>query len=341
MDLNPLRDDVHKAERDIHERMAWLAEARSELRWIAKFDPTTEIATCETLRAQISERQAMSHHKTEELDRLKLLTASLRSAASRDWWNPGDWFADRSQEERALQNHRKNMADVEAHIDRIKREIMSTRKLLKRAESNLARFAAIDVAALSANIAEIEQALPDMALKLENLRSQKAQLDVLLSRRTGELDQRRAELRRAEDDLNQARDLEQRMSDAPNSYERKMLHDECSRRFGKSSPRAVVQDRARLCQRAAEDFANTERAISRELEAERARGRVRSGERSAHQKLVRQWIALAQIEAWLYENARGDVSKLTEVQAEAEGLRNRLIVPQRPRRSPSRHSSST
>lgn len=337
MDLNPLTGDVRRAERDIEDRIAWLAKARSDLRWVARFDATAEGSACDTLRAHISERQKASAHKTQELNRLKSLTPSLRSAASKEWWNPGDWFADRSQEERILQSHLKKIADIEAHIDRIQREIISTRTLLKKSESNLARSASIDVASLRADIALKEQALPVMALNLENLRSRKAQLDDLLSRRIGDLDQRRAELRKAEDELNQARDLERQMSDAPNSYERKMLHDECSRRFGKSSPRAVVQDRVRLAQRAAKDLANTERAIRQELQAEQARGRVRSSERSAHDKLVRQWIALAQIEAWLYENAHSDVSRLMEVQAEAEGLRNRLTASRHQRRSQSRH----
>ena len=67
--------------------------------------------------------------------------------------------------------------------------------------------------------------------------------------------------RQARSDLDSAEELDRRLSAAPSSYERAMIHEQCERRFGTGSPRKIIGGRQREVRQLERDYNKASRRV--------------------------------------------------------------------------------
>lgn len=83
---------------------------------------------------------------------------------------------------------------------------------------------------------------------------------------TKELDRLQSELTTLNADIARANRFEQELSSASNSYERRMIHNECEERFGTGSPKQVINDCRRKIRSLENNIPKLERRVRDELE---------------------------------------------------------------------------
>lgn len=270
MEYNPLTARLRDAEKTLTALRRRRARALQEIAWATQFQPhvaeldltriKSELQTCAT-RLQRLDAKCAQGAATAKL--LAEQTAELEDKA-RLGLNPGYWFSgSRSEAKERLRKHhervRQHLEDVRAYSaqrDDAEKEVARLKTAISAKEQEIARFERFKLEAAQATIEEVDVELRLREVDLQRLEARKREVDRRLEAPLGQLAKCREEtgqLQETIDELAQQQEklaakrrkadkLNRKISEAPNSYDRRLLHEESERRFGNGSPGRVVAD---------------------------------------------------------------------------------------------------
>lgn len=262
MTYNPL-DRQLEAVSGARERLqAERASLQKDLAWHKKFNRSTAVASLKPLEAAVRRIMEDCTPVTAKLAAQKLLTNELESKA-RAGWNLFYWLS--SEHTRAngrLKEHRELVAGLEKEDKRLSRQLATAKKQFTEAKRTIAKFDKFDSDSVQEGLANLDAEFSLREIEREELAVRKAVLDRHLEAPVEEMQRLRAEMNtlrsrrefleedrsRLDQRLREVERLDERLTGAPNSYERRLLHEECERRFGSSRPRDVMRETRGLIQ---------------------------------------------------------------------------------------------
>ncbi|MBK9440750.1 MAG: hypothetical protein IPN53_05285 [Comamonadaceae bacterium] len=161
-------------------------------------------------------------------------------------WDPRYWFSsERSLKVLELKAQRKTLAVMTKHEKQLQQQFDVIHQQNKLKKGELEDYRAFDPleaqAAVNALIIRLERIRSD----LDHVQLLSKRLDMQLREPLAELAKFKQRKRDLEIEIARAEDFEHQLSIARNSYERKMIHNECINSFGDSSPGRVVGYRRR------------------------------------------------------------------------------------------------
>lgn len=220
-------------------------EKVEQLGWYVQFDVDKESAALNNLTRKAESIEKAFTANSIELAEERLLVESLRRAA-KPGWDPRYWFSpERTSKIRELNTHEETLTQLSSKSAQLQEEQRRIKHLSGKQRTDLDRYRSFRSLDAEATVRALTFQLENLNRELEQLRPLMQQVDEQLreplSRLTG-LEQQQKEIER---DIDQAEILDQRLSRASSSYERKSIHDECSRIFGCSSPRKVISEKKR------------------------------------------------------------------------------------------------
>lgn len=260
--LRATHDEIKKLEH----RRADLAE---QLAWAARFNPEAEVDEVARLRSDLEERTAelgRLEADISELDATSRLLASQTPALERGtrlglrvvrWFTTeyGLAKARLMEHNQEVVNLRRRIQDADQEREQVAREVAELTDHIFDNEQALARFRSFRSVEADEAIATIDGELSLLQKKRDHLKARAADVDRAVEAPLAELrkyeseiedhqsriSKLRSELSRLERQIAEVERFDKKISSAANSYERAKLHQECERRFGDSSPRAVIR----------------------------------------------------------------------------------------------------
>jgi hypothetical protein len=180
--------------------------------------------------------------RTKLVDQISIVEI-LKTTASLGW-DPRYWFsADRSLKVLELKTQRMALAMLIEHQNRLKQQFDELQQDSKSRKGELKTYRAFNPLEAEAAIKALDTRLERIRQDLEYVELLSQKLDKQLKEPLAELakfKQRKGEL---EIEIARAEEFENRLSAASNSYERRMIHEECANSFGHGRPISVIRNR--------------------------------------------------------------------------------------------------
>ncbi len=252
--LNPFDDPLRRVKSVLTDLSARKDAVRKELNWFDstnRNDLTTRFADTRRQVELLRSRQKESESRTASHQRVhEELDAKVRTA-----FNPKNWFA---SDQIILRRQRKEVALAQqaeqAESGRLSVEIDNTVRSVQDQEKTLARYSAFDAPARREDLREIENQLDSELMRGNKVLARKQSVDEALKPVVEQMRQYEQLKQRAESNRDRAAALDRTLSNASNSYERAMVHEQCESAFGVGSPRKVVAQNDREIGRINRDY---------------------------------------------------------------------------------------
>jgi len=156
---------------------------------------------------------------------------------------------------REIHNVRELARAADAEREELAREVTQLTDRVTDLEQALGRFRAFRSVEADVAITCIDTELPLVQARRDHLKARAADVDRAVEGPLAELEKYESEIRdhestitrlrsemdRLEGQIDEADRIGKKITNAANSYERALLHQECDRRFGNDSPRAAVR----------------------------------------------------------------------------------------------------
>jgi len=140
--------------------------------------------------------------------------------------------------EQALTSRRDKRTALAAQLQQAESRSQQIRRTLER-------YYAFDRDTCRAALEQKEQQIAALNQRLQRLEGLICRSDAELAPLREKANELKQELSSAERDLEQARNLEERLASAANAFYRLQIHQECEAAFGDGSPRNIIRDRER------------------------------------------------------------------------------------------------
>ncbi|MBZ2195395.1 hypothetical protein [Occultella gossypii] len=270
---NPLEHELESLTRHLDSLRSHRETILSDLDWYDRFDTRqTEKDALRLSDGLVAIQEQLTAIKSE-WDRASERTPGLIKKA-RLGWNPSYWMSDSRRSARShLREHLQSVALLNAQLDALKLTEKTSGRALDLLYHDLKEHKQFNLGAAQSKLAALESEIPLRELEDEHLALRKTEVDrqlheprkslALLESKLEDLKNEEWELQRriddSERDVSEAKRLDGRISHASNSCERAILHEECSDRFGPSSPRAVIRDRSAAIRRGRTSLQHTMR----------------------------------------------------------------------------------
>ena len=246
MEYNPFTERCSAMQRQVQSAEDEGRECSRQLTWHSNFNPGTE---AEALAASKRERGRI-RSKTEGLNEVRTNEATVEgnlSQSAKLGLDPRRWFsAERIKYAKQRDEVRKRLAQLDKAIADQEAEAGKVLQACQRRQAQLDKYRALDPLELKAKLNALELHLEQLRPELANLLADKQRVDALLSApilEQRDLTNRIASLER---EVKLAESFDQRLSGAGNSYEKAMVHEECSIAFGgEGRPGRVKQNKQR------------------------------------------------------------------------------------------------
>jgi archaellum component FlaC len=276
MKLNPFDEQLKKAELKALELSNSLKNIQSQIDWYT----STEI---EVLAENVHAQKTVLNKKKLDYDGLlseatKINSVlSSRSASMKSLWNPMNWFDSKQRElrfdvavnKKALEVL-KNKANVaKEHLKDLAQQILDKNKEIER-------YKDFDFDVKTTEHASIRRQLSQQKIYLQKISDRKQQVDNALAPILKQILDAEKKKVIANSIKSQAERYDEELSNARNSYERAIVHQDCDEIFGTGSPKKVVSQKA-----------SEVRRLDRDIEKLMQRAKMVADKASRHiQKLV-------------------------------------------------------
>jgi rRNA-processing protein FCF1 len=127
--------------------------------------------------------------------------------------------------------------------------------------SELERHRTFDLPRQQGELARLKEGIAGKTSELALVADRKRRVDEILTPLVQEMQNLESRKRQARSDLDSAEELDRRLSAAPSSYERAMIHEQCERRFGTGSPRKIIGGRQREVRQLERDYNKASRRV--------------------------------------------------------------------------------
>ncbi|MDO8392481.1 MAG: hypothetical protein Q7V57_18560 [Actinomycetota bacterium] len=269
MDYNPFTAKLRVAEDEIEDLQGRRADLLEQVSWATHFDLEGELAEITRVRSDLEVRAAEVAQREErilELDKKRRQLASETSgleSKARIGLNVLRWFttehdiakAQLAAHRREIDRLRKLAQAAGSEREQLASEVTQLTGRVTGLERALERFREFRSVDADVAIASIDTELPRFQARRDHLKARAADVDRAVEGPLAELAKYeseirdhestiaklRSELSRLEGQIAEADSIDKKLTNAANSYEKALLHQECDRRFGDSSPRAAVR----------------------------------------------------------------------------------------------------
>ncbi|MBK6851948.1 MAG: hypothetical protein IPG93_10080 [Burkholderiales bacterium] len=219
-------------------------DCSQQLTWHSKFNQITEadaLAAGKREAGRIRSRlEGLKQERTSESAREENLSQNAKIGL-----DPRRWFSmERIQYAQQRDLARGRLAELDKAIAEHEAEAATVLKACLQRQAQLDKHRALDSLELKAKLNALELSLEQLRPELANLLADKQKVDALLSAPMLEKRELASRLATLETDVKLAERFDQRLSSAGNSYEKAMVHQECSNTFGgEGSPGRVMQNK--------------------------------------------------------------------------------------------------
>lgn len=261
MDFNPHNVKYAEIERNISDLTARKTELAAQLEWYRSVDS-------ESLR---NDRNKLDAQSTEIADTITSIeserTVNQREIADTSsligsLLNPANWFA---QPQVALRRKRKQLTKAKHAIETRLTTAVKTHEALKQKVVDLSsvidRHQVFNYEETNGELHDVTSRISDAKSALQIVGQRKSHVDSKLEPLLQELRKLKKQKDDAESKLRKAKRFDNDLTNADNSYERAMTHEECEREFGTGSPRSVIRDQEKIIRRADRDFAKAKSRV--------------------------------------------------------------------------------
>ena len=246
LDYNPFTERFSTKQRQVQSTEDDARECERQLAWHSAFNPAVE-AAAQAASKREAERIA-SLVQDLKVDRANGATLEVNlSRVAKIGLDPRRWFsAERVQHAKQRDEARERLVTLDKAIANRQAEANKVLQACQQRQAQLEKHRALDSLELRAKLIALELRLEELRPELASIQADKQRVDALLCAPLSEhrdLSNRLASLER---EVKVAESFDQRLSNASNSYEKAMVHEECGKAFGgEGRPGRVKQSKQR------------------------------------------------------------------------------------------------
>lgn len=270
MSYNPHNEKYLQLNQAIEQLQRRIDTIQAGLIWRQQFD----IAAKQTAYASHNSKWQQQNQQLQSLEQacsaqrqaLQQLVATQKTL-----WNPQNWFnaeerAKRKQKEEIFTQLETLTVQISAQQNACTTTARATQDVLRQLE----KYHAIKPELLTAEANQCLEKQQQLITQLQRVKQLKVAADTELAKPLANLQNAKAELARQQQTQQLAASLENRLNNAANSYERKMMHEQSERQLGVSRPASAKQKAERHIVSLKRDIDKIERKL-RELQSEHSR----------------------------------------------------------------------
>lgn len=245
MNYNPLVERYELFEKNISDVMDKENKKSRQITWYDRFNVDEEFTELNSVIRDVGRLKLELEEVLTDLAEQTICVKSLGQAASLGW-DPRYWFSsERLAKQSQLNNQRKAVALLTRNRDDLEKKIETKDKRIVGQQTELENYRNFDRLEADATVNALKSHLVQLTIELDHLRIEKERIDEQLREPLAALMDAKWNKDRVEREIGLAMDFDRRLNCAPNSYERRMVHDECSATFNEGSPARVVSARRR------------------------------------------------------------------------------------------------
>lgn len=163
--------------------------------------------------------------------------------------DPRYWFStERSVKKREFSTLKQVLAQLIGQQDELQQAMRIKNEQVGKQKTESERYRCFDRLEAEAAVKALNTQMLYLRPELEQLRSRKDRVDHQLKEPLAELMGLNRRKHGLELEITRAKTFEQRLSSASNSYERKMIHDDCGATLGESQPARIISAKQRELQ---------------------------------------------------------------------------------------------
>ncbi len=277
MEYNPLTGPLTRLEKDLEDARKKRRSIDRNLKFQRGFNLKAAEKAVARLTAELKGAKTKHQAALDRLDAANSQTGAIRYEA-RLGWKPSKWLsAERKGAKLRLAAHREHLAELETECSQLEGTVENLQTRLTSEKRGVSRFKKLDPKALAVELEDVEAHIGMREIEAAEMRARKDSVDKALSEplkalqiAENELSNLRSQRSSAygrvsslESEIRDAERLDRRISNAATSYDRAMLHQECERQHGESSPRRVISQ----SRRAIEQAKRAQRSCDRQIAA--------------------------------------------------------------------------
>lgn len=232
MDYNPFTERFFTKQRQVQSAEDDMRECARQLAWYSAFNPDTEFAALAASKREAERTASLIRDLQVDRTNEAALEETL-SQVAKIGWDPRRWFsAERARHAKQRDEARDRLLTLDKTIASRQSEANKVLRVSQERQAKLEEHRALDPLELRAKLSALELRLEELRCDLASIQADKQRVDSLLSAPLSEhrdLSNRLASLER---EVKIIESFEQRLSTASNSYEKAMVHEECSKAFG-------------------------------------------------------------------------------------------------------------
>lgn len=245
MDHNPYTAQCATLQNALAAAEARKLKTEQRLQWHRAFD----------LDGKVREMSATEHRLKSLRQELDSIMPAVRAEVHLDKFlaphaalglDPRRWFAaDRRGKAAELDACRSRQRKLNVQTAQFEEQMESATALLTRQRTEIDRYRTLDPLEEQVALKAVEAEIATIQPEFDRVHKLRDDLDRALESPRREMAQQCEQARALQRDIGGARDLEDRLTRAENSYERAMVHKDCEARFGESKPHRVVERKQR------------------------------------------------------------------------------------------------
>ncbi|RVT47451.1 NYN domain-containing protein [Rubrivivax albus] len=246
MEYNPFTERHSAIQRQVRSTEDEREECSQQLVWHSNFNLDAEAEALAASKRQAGRIRSAFDGLKERRNREAAKEGQLSHDAKLGL-DPRRWFsAERIQHAKERDEARERLAELDKDIAKHEAEAAKVLQVCQQRQARLDRYRSLKPLELKAKLRALELRLEQLRPELAKLLADKQRVDALLSAPLLEQHQLNDRLASLEGEVTLAESFERRLSGASNSYERAMVHEECSKAFGgESGPGRVKQKKQR------------------------------------------------------------------------------------------------
>lgn len=246
LEYNPFTERFSAKHRQVQSTEDDARECSQQLAWHSAFNPEAEAAALAASKREAG--QIKSQIEVLKGDRMRQATLEEDlSRTAKIGLDPRRWFsAERIQQAKQRDEARERLAQLDKAIADREGEAEKVLQVCQQRQVQLEKHRALNPLELKAKLIALELRLEKLRPELTSLQAEKQKVDALLSAPLSEHRDLTNRLASLEGEVKLAESFDQRLSSASNSYEKAIVHEECSKAFGgERSPGRVKQSKQR------------------------------------------------------------------------------------------------
>lgn len=241
MTTNPFVEKLEALQREQKEANSNLQHWRMTLAWFEGFD--LDQANLDSRRADRMEVEAQARVQQAQQGLIGLVSLVKQLEPEADMgFDPRYWFSsERAIAKRRLLEAQQELVAQQLRVSDIKVELTKAAELGRKIQGEITKARKFDPLLAQSAIPALQANLDRIEPQLASLRQRSNDLDEVLREPLESVRQQEAERARLMGNISRAEAFDTELTNAPNSYEKRRIHDRCESELGEGSPGNVLR----------------------------------------------------------------------------------------------------